>query len=293
MLNFAIFLLSGLDSLSSTYCVQLLHNLAREGRTIICTIHQPSAAIYDVFDQVYVMAEGQCVYRGAPANTLSYLGANGLHCPIYHSVADFRKFCLLIKAKQLQISISIPFSYSVVEVANGDYGPVIEQLAIACQSSNNNYEKDPALGLISNVELGKRRPTIELTTMALANQPLLNDDKDGTEDGRCSYRVPSEWSKFCTLVGRCRVHYFRDWVRDSNSTMVDIFTQWILYANFSIQTVTHLKLLLHILCATLIGLLYGNSGSNANKAIENVGFFMVGVAYLWYTTVMPGVLKCM
>lgn len=59
------------------------------------------------------------------------------------------------------------------------------------------------------------------------------------------------------------------------------------------QTVTHLKLLLHVLCATLIGLLYGDSGSNANKAIENVGFFMVGVAYLWYTTVMPGVLKCM
>lgn len=61
---------------------------------------------------------------------------------------------------------------------------------------------------------------------------------------------------------------------------------------FEFQTVTHLKLALHILCATLIGLLYGDSGSNASKSIENVGFLLIGVAYLWYTTVMPGVLKC-
>jgi hypothetical protein len=39
---------SGLDSSSSTYTIRLLHNLAREGRTIVCTIHQPSASIYEV-----------------------------------------------------------------------------------------------------------------------------------------------------------------------------------------------------------------------------------------------------
>ena len=48
----------GLDSSSSTYTIRLLHNLAREGRTIVCTIHQPSATIYEMFDHVYVLAEG-------------------------------------------------------------------------------------------------------------------------------------------------------------------------------------------------------------------------------------------
>lgn len=66
----------------------------------------------------------------------------------------------------------------------------------------------------------------------------------------------------------------------------------MLFFFFRLQTVTHLKLMLHILCATLIGVLYGDSGSNASKSIENVGFLLIGVAYLWYTTVMPGVLKC-
>ncbi|XP_031623711.1 ATP-binding cassette sub-family G member 1 [Contarinia nasturtii] len=228
---------SGLDSSSSAYCVQLLHNLSREGRTIICTIHQPSAAIYEMFDQVYVLAQGQCVYRGAAQNTLAYLSENGLQCPMYHSLADF-----------------------LIEVANGDYGEFVPQLAISANRSmcyqieKTDYDADD-----------QDTPVIKVDTLGCADMPLLK--KQYSMDGKEVIKPPSEWSKFWTLVGRSQVYYYRDW------------------------TVTHLKLVLHILCATLIGLLYGDSGSNASKSIENVGFLLIGVAYLWYTTVMPGVLK--
>lgn len=98
---------SGLDSSSSAHCVQLLHNLSREGRTIILTVHQPSAAIYEMFDQVYVLAQGQCVYRGTSKDTLSYLAENGLQCPMYHSLADFcefiRVFFVAVKSKHGKI----------------------------------------------------------------------------------------------------------------------------------------------------------------------------------------------
>lgn len=62
------------------------------------TVHQPSAAIYEMFDLVYVLAQGQCVYRGSSNDTLSYLSENGLQCPMYHSLADFCKllFCTFI-----------------------------------------------------------------------------------------------------------------------------------------------------------------------------------------------------
>lgn len=33
-----------------------------------------------------------------------------------------------------------------------------------------------------------------------------------SNDSRDVHPVPSEWAKFWVLVGRCHVHYYRDWV---------------------------------------------------------------------------------
>lgn len=80
---------TGLDSVSTTRCVELLRLLAREGRTVICTLHQPSARLFAMVDRVYALAEGCCVYDGAPDQVLPHLAARGLHCPPYHNPADF------------------------------------------------------------------------------------------------------------------------------------------------------------------------------------------------------------
>lgn len=43
---------SGLDSTTANNIVGILLNLARRGRTVVCTIHQPRSAIFYMFDQV-------------------------------------------------------------------------------------------------------------------------------------------------------------------------------------------------------------------------------------------------
>lgn len=49
---FYVSIYSGLDSTSTSQCVAILRQLARGGRTVACTIHQPSAKTFEMFDNV-------------------------------------------------------------------------------------------------------------------------------------------------------------------------------------------------------------------------------------------------
>ncbi|TBU44086.1 pleiotropic drug resistance ABC transporter [Dichomitus squalens] len=73
---------SGLDSQSAWAIVSFLRDLADSGQAIICTIHQPSAELFQVFDRLLLLRKGgQTVYFGdiGPRSTtmIEYFERNG------------------------------------------------------------------------------------------------------------------------------------------------------------------------------------------------------------------------
>lgn len=45
-----------------------------------------------MFDHLYALAEGQCIYSGNIKDLVPYLAGMDLFCPQYHNPADFRKW---------------------------------------------------------------------------------------------------------------------------------------------------------------------------------------------------------
>ncbi|KAM0471726.1 hypothetical protein ACHAP7_008991 [Fusarium lateritium] len=78
---------SGLDSQTSWAILDLLEKLARSGQAILCTIHQPSAMLFQRFDRLLFLASGgKTVYFGNVGEhsraMTSYFEGHGAHpCP--------------------------------------------------------------------------------------------------------------------------------------------------------------------------------------------------------------------
>ncbi|CAB0014999.1 unnamed protein product [Nesidiocoris tenuis] len=172
---------SGLDSSSCFQCLSLLKCLARGGRTIICTIHQPSARLFEMFDHLYTLADGQCIYQGDISGLVPYLADLSLHCPSYHNPADY-----------------------VMEVACGEHGDVHDKLVLAVMNGRtakyNSHEMN-SKETLANVNSAN---AVTVTTT------LLNSDESLSTLGQGAGFPTSGFKQFAVLIKRTFVSIIRD-----------------------------------------------------------------------------------
>ncbi|XP_053664151.1 ATP-binding cassette sub-family G member 4-like [Anopheles marshallii] len=80
---------SGLDSVSAMELLSYVKTVASEGRTVACVIHQPSSSLFQLFDDLYLLSGGMCIYNGPLDGMVGTFAEGGFHCPKFYNRADF------------------------------------------------------------------------------------------------------------------------------------------------------------------------------------------------------------
>ncbi|XP_053694702.1 ATP-binding cassette sub-family G member 4-like [Sabethes cyaneus] len=161
---------SGLDIIAAMQVIAHLKELALSGRCVVCVIHQPSSSILQMFDDLMILSEGQCIYRGPLDELVSTFKASGFECPNYYNRADF-----------------------ALEVASLKHEGNLLNLIEKSKEDSKTADKDTNESANSN----------ETDTMLVSTE---TDESDATDR---QYPV-SQWSQFMTLTKRTTLCTLRD-----------------------------------------------------------------------------------
>ncbi|XP_055346252.1 protein white-like [Paramacrobiotus metropolitanus] len=79
---------SGLDAFMAQNVVSVLRDMAAKGKTVCCTIHQPSSEVFAMFDRLLLMSEGRVAYLGNSHRAKHFFAELGYPCPPNFNPAD-------------------------------------------------------------------------------------------------------------------------------------------------------------------------------------------------------------
>jgi ABC-type multidrug transport system ATPase subunit len=81
---------SGLDAAGAAAIMKMMQKVAIDlNAAVLCTIHQPSAKVFEGFDKTLILSGGRLAYVGPASEMATYLGSIGLPVPPATNPADF------------------------------------------------------------------------------------------------------------------------------------------------------------------------------------------------------------
>lgn len=81
---------TGLDAFQAEKVMETLQQLAQDGHTVICSIHQPRSSVFNKFDDIVLLSEGSVVYNGPAKNEpLKYFAKFGYKSSDHMNPAEF------------------------------------------------------------------------------------------------------------------------------------------------------------------------------------------------------------
>jgi len=79
---------TGLDSHTARFLVASLRDLAKRGKIVFMSLHQPSSDIYSLLDKIAILSKGELVYYGCAKGMVQYFTDIGYPCDKYTNPLD-------------------------------------------------------------------------------------------------------------------------------------------------------------------------------------------------------------
>ncbi|CAL5184972.1 unnamed protein product [Lathyrus oleraceus] len=178
---------SGLDSASAFFVTQTLRALARDGRTVIASIHQPSSEVFELFDQLYLLSGGKTVYFGQASDAYEFFEQAGFPCPALRNPSDHFLRCInsdfdKVKAT-LKGSMKLRFEGSDDPLDKITTAEAIRTLIDFYRTSQHAYTARQRVDEISKVrgtvlEAGGSEASFLLQTYILTKRSFINMSRD-------------------------------------------------------------------------------------------------------------------
>ncbi|KAK7861706.1 hypothetical protein R5R35_010070 [Gryllus longicercus] len=243
---------SGLDNVAAKQCLSVLKMLASQGRTIVCTIHQPSALLLSFFDSMYVVAQGICIYQGSTRALIPFLKSVGIHCPTHYNPSDY------ILEMSEDKSIVQAMSENIMNGHHSWTNNGIEEVSEMSTKDILLPEVEvPSIQADANSESGSSEPCIT-DGLSMLGYRKFQRKRFGV--------ASSGWMQFCILLKRMILQIFRN------------------------RIALRLQLIHHVFCGFFIGCIFFNQANDGSKMFNHMKFCIGVVLFHGYTWIMVPVL---
>ncbi|KAH8322987.1 hypothetical protein KR059_012617 [Drosophila kikkawai] len=255
---------SGLDEVTAAQCIRLLKAMAHEGRTIVCTIHQPSATIYNYFDSIYVLAKGHCVYQGSPRATIPFLRLAQLDCPRHYSPSDY-----------------------IIELVDAEDGHLVPALSELTENGKLIYVASHSDQLDATLESQQAVTTMFVEQPKRPFLPTFFAGSAASTDGSLIGGTSALLEQVKALSRRLH----------TDSREISGLRQFVVLMRVMLLRITRARLALiiqlfhHLLCGIFFGLIFFQLGNQGARMFDHLKFCIGAVLMIVYTQVMVPILS--
>ncbi|GMH26573.1 hypothetical protein Nepgr_028416 [Nepenthes gracilis] len=189
---------SGLDSTTALRIIQILQDIAQDGKTVITTIHQPSSRLFHKFDKLILLGKGSLLYYGKASEAMLYFSSIGCAPLIAMNPTEF-----------------------LLDLANGNLNDVTvpSELEDKVQTGSSEAETTkgkPSPAIIHEylVEAYESRAAAKVKNI-LCSTPMNEELKLNLSTPRREWGA-SWWDQYCILFWRGlkeRRHDYFSWLR--------------------------------------------------------------------------------